>query len=62
MRRSVLEADHVAENSASREIVSLLGCLGSRTHVFEDGCHLKQAKDTKTGVASTAYPVFMFMK
>ena len=62
VRRSVFETELCSCEFRVTRKSSLLGCLGSRTHGIEDGCHLKQAKDTKTGVASTAYPVSMFMK
>ena len=36
--------------------------INANSNEFENGCHLKDAKDTKTGVASTADLVSMFMK
>ena len=36
--------------------------INANSNEFENGCHLKQAKDTKTGVASTADSVSMSMK
>ena len=36
--------------------------MNANSSEFENGCHLKQAKDTKTGVSSTADLVSMFVK
>ena len=43
-------------------VAILVPTINANSNEFENGCHLKQAKDTKTGVASTADSVSMFMK
>ena len=43
-------------------VAILVRTINANSNEFENGCHLKQAKDTKTGVASTADSVSMFMK
>ena len=41
-------------------VAILVRAINANSNEFENGCHLKQAKDTKTGV--TADSVSMFMK
>ena len=40
----------------------LVRTINANSDEFEDGCHLKRVKDTKTRVASTADSVSVFMK
>ena len=42
-------------------VAILVRTICGNSNEFENGCHLRQAKDTKTGVASTADSVSMFM-
>ena len=44
-------------------VAILVRTINANSNEFENGCHLKRVKkDTKTGVASTADSVSMFMK
>ena len=43
-------------------VAILVRTMNANSSEFENGCHMKQAKDTKTGVASTAGSVSMFVK
>ena len=42
-------------------VAILVRTINVKSNEFENGCHLKQAKDTKMGVASSADSVSMFM-
>ena len=43
-------------------VAILVRTINANSNEFENGCHSQQAKDTKTGVASTNDSVSMFMK
>ena len=43
-------------------VAILVRTIKANSDEFENGCRLKRVKDTKTGVASTADSVSMFMK
>ena len=43
-------------------VAILVRTINANSDEFENGCHLKRVKDTKTGVASTADAVSMFME
>ena len=43
-------------------VAILVRRINANSDEFENGCHLKRVKDTKTGVASTADSVSMFTK
>ena len=43
-------------------VAILVRTINAKSDEFENGCRLKRVKDTKTGVASTAASVSMFMK
>ena len=43
-------------------VAILVRTINANSNEFENGCHLKQAKDTKTGLACTADSVSIFMK
>ena len=43
-------------------VAILVRTINANSDEFENGCHLKRIKNTKTGAASTVDSVSMFMK